>query len=477
MILLLAAACAEDCDCPADAEAAASDSASDAASDSASTADTPEAADWPLSWEDDPCTGISAADSGYADTVARWSAQAPATTDGVVFVGSSSIRRWERLSTDLSGYDVVQRGFGGAWLSEVAAFAPELITAHEPRAVVVFAGTNDVAGGSPAEDVVTAYRCLAQQVWTGSGAVPLLFIGITPTPSRWHLHETSTAVNEAVAALASAHPGLHYIDIPSAFLQTGQPPDEALFVEDMLHLSEVGYALWTAVILPALAEVVSVSAGAAGNPDHPDAGARILVDLGPSNPEDGDHTASPDASGLTWNNWQAVDGGAQILAGEAVWNLQTTDGTASGISLVIGGGFLSNGLLNGGLQAPDSALLGDLAVADATEDFFYTDGPDSPGALTLTGLDPSRTYRLRLLGSRDWGSEDRVTRYTVTGAATVEATQQTSGAGLSGSYDGNTDELTTLAGLVPDPWGRLHLDVAIEAGSYAYLNLLELAVE
>ena len=116
-------------------------------------------------------------------------------------------------------------------------------------------------------------------------------------------------------------------------------------------------------------------------------------------------------------------------------------------------------------------------MPDATEDFFYVDGLDNPGALTLAGLDVSRTYGLRLLGSCDWVSEDRRTRYTISGAGHDEATVQTSGAGLSGSYDGNTTELVVFEGLSPDAWGRLHVDVAIAEGSYAYLNLLELTVE
>mgnify|MGYP006064558545 CR=1 FL=1 len=172
----------------------------------------------------------------------------------------------------------------------------------------------------------------------------------------------------------------------------------------------------------------------------------------------------------------AVDGDVQILPGQAVRSLVTTAGEVTGISLVIGGGFLSNGLLNGGLQAPDSGLLGSLAVADATEDFFYVDGPDNPGALTLEGLDPARTYQLELFGSRDWGSEDRHTRYAVTGASRQEVTLQTSGWGLSGDYDGNTGTVATLTGLVPDDWGRLHIDVDIDSGTYAYLNLLRLTV-
>jgi hypothetical protein len=43
--------------------------------------------------------------------------------------------------------------------------------------------------------------------------------------------------------------------------------------------------------------------------------------------------------------------------------------------------------------------------------------------------------------------------------------------------DANVSELVVFTGLVPDLRGRLHLDVRIDAGQFAYLNLLELEVE
>jgi lysophospholipase L1-like esterase len=210
----------------------------------------------PLPWKDDPCIGITSAAAAYADRVATWVEQdalSPVGAGGVVVAGSSSIRRWDGVHRELSPWGhVVQRGFGGARLYDVAAWAPELVLAHDPRGVVVFAGTNDIAGGASAADVVTAYRCLAQQVYSLEPSVPLYFIGITPTPSRWANWDRSSAVNEAVAGFAAEHPDLRYIDTPAAFLGTGEPPDAGLFVEDHLHLNVAGYALWTTVILDAL---------------------------------------------------------------------------------------------------------------------------------------------------------------------------------------------------------------------------------
>ena len=209
----------------------------------------------------DHCGGIDDFGTSYDDTIARWVSQDqldPPPEQLLVFTGSSSIRRWEGLAGSYTDYAPLQRGFGGAQVAEVAVWAEELVTRHDPAGVVVFAGTNDVAFGVDAETVVARFRCLRARIWTAHGqALPVLFIGITPTPSRWEQWETADAVNDTVEALALQDPGLVYVDVPSAFLATGSPPDEALFVADMLHLSDEGYGLWDSVLRPAVESALS----------------------------------------------------------------------------------------------------------------------------------------------------------------------------------------------------------------------------
>ena len=62
----------------------------------------------------------------------------------VLFVGSSSIRFWQTLADDMSPLTIIQHGFGGATINDVVHFSDRLINAFNPRAVVIFAGTNDV---------------------------------------------------------------------------------------------------------------------------------------------------------------------------------------------------------------------------------------------------------------------------------------------------------------------------------------------
>lgn len=233
----------------------------------------------------------------------------------LVAVGSSSVRRWETAAWTLRDWGLVQRGFGGAELIEVAERADELVGRFSPGGVLLFAGTNDVAGGASAELVSTAYRCFVQRVFAAAGPVPILFIGITPTPARWGTWDTSAAVNAEVIRLAGLHPMLHYVDVPTPFLATGSPPDSSLFVSDMLHLSEAGYGLWDEAVRGSVEAVLPKRAAASGG--GASSGSFVRVDLGPSNAADGARAPSVDGFGNRWNSWHGAEGGEQILAGES----------------------------------------------------------------------------------------------------------------------------------------------------------------
>ncbi|MDX9722451.1 MAG: GDSL-type esterase/lipase family protein, partial [Myxococcota bacterium] len=311
----------------------------------------------------------------YTDVVQKWAQQDALTRpveEPLLFVGSSSIRRWEGLSRSYSDYSPLQRGFGGAQLAELAYWFQELIVAPGPRGLVVFAGTNDVAAGVPAEVVLDRFACLRERLGLQLGwDFPLLFIGITPTPSRWQQWPVAAQVNQAVAEWATDDPGLVHVDVPAAFLATGSPPAERLFVGDRLHLSEEGYALWDSILRPAVE--AHVQSPVWQPPSAPlRGGERILIDLGPSNPDDGEPSPSPDYLGQHWNNWHPIDGGSELLPGEHLQALRTTQGEPTSVGLVLTGGFSCNGRSNGGLLWPTQDLLGDLAGGSATGDFFYS---------------------------------------------------------------------------------------------------------
>lgn len=430
-----------------------------------------------LPWSDDGCDRVPADAGTWIPDIARFVAQddAAAPPEGhVVAVGSSSIRRWETATRVLAPWGVVQRGVGGIRLLDVAAATDDLVARHAPAAVVLFAGTNDIALGATVDEVTAAYRCFVTRVHA-TAEVPIVFVGITPTPSRWAQWDDASAVNDAIAAWSDAHPLLAYADVPAPFLAQGSPPPASLFVGDQLHLSDAGYALWDEVIAGTLEGLVPHRADAAVG-QGPAGGAYVRVDLGPTDGVDGRAAPSPDAFGNHWNAWPGRSGSEPVWAGEALRGLVDTKGRATGLDLVVAGGFRVNGRRNGGLLDPPGETLQTMAVPEATEDFAYSGSADDPMAFTITGLDPGAGVVVRFFASRADTAERRVSRYVVEGeGASQTATLLTTGPDIGADgYDGNDDTVAVTQAVTADRWGQLHLDVEREEGAYAYLSVVEL---
>ncbi|MCR5886344.1 GDSL-type esterase/lipase family protein [Hymenobacter sp. J193] len=199
----------------------------------------------------------------------------------------------------------------------------------------------------------------------------------------------------------------------------------------------------------------------------------ILADFGPNDRNNGNITSSPDANGNYWNN---------VLNQTSVtdtFRLVDKANVATGIKLKVGPNFLTNGIQNGGLLNPSAALLGQYAVATATQDYFYVEGTGASAIATLTmsGFDRSKRYVFHVFGSRQIPTENRVSRYKFTGANVSTITQTTSGANVgANSYAGNNNTITNSDTITADGNGVIQLELSKVSGSFAYLNLMRIDI-
>ena len=177
----------------------------------------------------------------------------PPPANAVVFVGSSSIVKWKSLAEDFPGVKTVNRGFGGSELADSVFFADRVVIPYHPRTVVVYAGDNDLKAGKSPETVAADFRAFRTKV---HGALPnakIIFIGIKPSPSRWDIREKGLKANALIAAdCAADKKRLVFVDVWQAMLGADGQPRPELYVEDKLHMTPAGYAVWTPLLAPHL---------------------------------------------------------------------------------------------------------------------------------------------------------------------------------------------------------------------------------
>jgi lysophospholipase L1-like esterase len=193
----------------------------------------------------------------FADSIARfeqWDRQNAAPPNSVLFVGSSSIVRWA-TAVDFPGLPVVNRGFGGSHISDVNHYVEQTVIRYSPALVVFYAGNNDVGAGKSARQVLGDYQRFAETVLARSPGTEILFISLHPSLQRWARWPEMREANALIKAYSDAHPRLHFVDISAAMLGPDGRPLPHLFVDDGLHLTPAGYAVWTPLVARAIESV------------------------------------------------------------------------------------------------------------------------------------------------------------------------------------------------------------------------------
>lgn len=182
--------------------------------------------------------------------------------NSVLFVGSSSIRGWQDIATDMAPYHPIQRGYGGARWSDVAVFAERLISPHKFRGAVFFVG-NDIRGKdddkTPAE-VAGLFSHVLAKLRDHNKQAPVFYVAVTPTESRFDAWRKIKEANTAARAVCGDSENTYFIGTESVFLNAEGKPRPELFRKDRLHLNRDGYALWAAAIKSHLDTVLDGSA-------------------------------------------------------------------------------------------------------------------------------------------------------------------------------------------------------------------------
>jgi lysophospholipase L1-like esterase len=176
---------------------------------------------------------------------------APPPAGEVVFVGSSSIRRWD-LTKFFPDVKVINRGISGCELGDTVRLVDRLVLAYSPRLVVVYAGDNDIAAGRTSEEVAVEFERLVTRIHAKLPETRIVFIGLKPSLLRWAQVDRMRAANELIRAYAERDDLVAFVDIDNAMLGWDEKPRPELFVSDGLHLSSDGYQVWSVLVRPLL---------------------------------------------------------------------------------------------------------------------------------------------------------------------------------------------------------------------------------
>ncbi len=174
----------------------------------------------------------------------------PPRPGAVLFIGSSSIRFWKTLATDFPGVRTINRGFGGSEIDDATFFADRIVAPYHARAIVMYAGDNDLQDGDSPAHVRADFAAFVSRARALDPGVPIAFIAIKPSVARKVLLPKIREANALVREYAATQQGVAYLDVFTPMLGRDGQPQPQWFIADGLHMNRKGYALWIDVVKP-----------------------------------------------------------------------------------------------------------------------------------------------------------------------------------------------------------------------------------
>ena len=170
----------------------------------------------------------------------------PPVKDIILFVGSSSFTYWKDVQKDLNNPMILNRGFGGSTLVDLWKYKDDVLFAYKPKQIVIYCGENDVASSEnvSSSEVAGRFKKLYKSIRNKYPDIPVAFISLKPSPSRWKMKDRMREANHLIRQFAEAENNFVFVDIWDKMLNENGYPKSEIFMADSLHMNKYGYEIW-----------------------------------------------------------------------------------------------------------------------------------------------------------------------------------------------------------------------------------------
>jgi lysophospholipase L1-like esterase len=174
--------------------------------------------------------------------------------NAILFLGSSTFRKWTDVQKYFPNYPIINRGFGGSTIPDAIHYLKEIVFPYHPRQILIYEGDNDVASSDKitADSVLNRFKKLFYLIRHKLPNTNISFISIKPSLNRESLMSEMAKANSLIKNFLKDKKNTAFIDVYHSMLTKGGKPMPDIFIEDGLHMNAKGYAIWQKIIEPYL---------------------------------------------------------------------------------------------------------------------------------------------------------------------------------------------------------------------------------
>ncbi|MEE3299625.1 MAG: GDSL-type esterase/lipase family protein, partial [Pseudomonadota bacterium] len=177
----------------------------------------------------------------------------PPPEGAILLTGSSSIARWnDQAAAALAPLTVIPRGFGGSVMGDVLYHLERVALKYKPRAILIYEGDNDTSYGMPENKILGQLKQIIAKIHDQLPTARIYVMSVKPSILRQNVWSNAEKVNRGYEAIAKNDPLVYHIDSASPFLKANGSVMTDIFVDDNLHLNDMGNLIWGSTIRAAL---------------------------------------------------------------------------------------------------------------------------------------------------------------------------------------------------------------------------------
>jgi lysophospholipase L1-like esterase len=174
----------------------------------------------------------------------------------IVFVGSSIIALWDGLAHNFPGVRVLNTAVSGSQTRDILGRLDELVTAHEPRMVCYYCGSNDLNASVPVDTIIGNTRETCARPRRQLPDLKFVYLSIIRAPQKKDRWQLVDQVNSEMRRQSTTQQDFHFIDINPVFFSAEQTPRSDFYQEDQLHLTVPAYAALGKFLAPLVTKLL-----------------------------------------------------------------------------------------------------------------------------------------------------------------------------------------------------------------------------